>query len=217
MKTDLVNGDSYPFPEQGTIDVWRKEVAFPDPNDWRDLVAMLRHAAEIDRKELGDSELPDGLMGCEQSLRAVIAFLQRQPDIARRKDIAPLMRLHAAIVDLSEGRQSPLFKPKQRKPGSPGKGCNYAHLQGLAARGLSELIDGDVPLLEAARRIALALRKGRKDMGNIAPETIINWREQISRGPGWGAPEDACRSYIEPLPPTLGRRRSKSEAVLSSF
>ena len=204
MGTNLVNGDGLPFPEQNKIDAWRNEAAFPDPNDWRDFIAMFRHAAEIDRKKLGDSNLPDGLMGCEQSLRAVIAFLQRQPDIARRKDIAPLMRLHAAIVDLAEGRTSPLFKPVQRKAGSPGKGVNYTHLQGLAARGLSELIDGGVPIKIAAGRIAHALKANRKDMAGITDETIINWREQILRGIGRGAPENAWQSYLDPFPPNFG-------------
>jgi hypothetical protein len=201
-----LDGDGLPFPDNETISQWRAEArqALPHPEDWADFAAMLRHAAELDRRGIEHPDLPEGLTGCQYALFAVINFLGNQPAIALRGDVASLARLHAAIVDLAAGRPSSLFKPKRRAPGSPGKGVTHALTQAYAARALSELIQGGVRIQEAAARIAKAVAAGRKDMKRITAKTIINWREQLMRGPGRGAPTDACRIFNDPLPADYG-------------
>ncbi|MDQ6702870.1 MAG: hypothetical protein M3Z96_07085 [Pseudomonadota bacterium] len=107
-------------------------------------------------------------------------------------DLAPLIRLHAAIIDLANGRQSDLFVPVSKKPGLPGKGVAHAAVQGIAARALAELVDSGEPVKQAAGKVANALRKGRKDMRNVTWETVKNWRSRLDEGPGArGTPEDA--------------------------
>jgi hypothetical protein len=200
------DGGGLPFADNKTIDAWRAEALreLPQPNDWADFIAMLRHSAELDRQGYAHPGMPENATGCVHALKAVISLLQRQPGLMRRGDLALLLRLHGALVDLAAGRASPIFKPVHRAAGAPGKGATFAHIQGLAARALAELVDGGMPVRDAAQRVARALKTGRKDMGDVTPETIINWRERIEQGPGPGAPEDAIRSFLEPLPPSMG-------------
>jgi hypothetical protein len=161
-------------------------------------------AAELDRQYGYDQSSPNGLIAPAQCLDALISLLKKRPDILVPEDMAPLMRLQAAIVDLGQGRPSPIFKPVGAKRGSPGKGVTYAALQGFAARALSELIEGDEDANSAAQRVAKALKKGRKDMRKVTAATVINWRERILQGPCPGAPDSAVDHYWTLLPPHEG-------------
>lgn len=91
-------------------------------------------------------------------------------------NLAPLIRLHAAIVDLANGRQSELFVPINKKAGHPGKSVAHAYVQGFAGRALAELIDSGEPRSSAANRVAQALRKGRKDMRDVTGEMSIRFQ-----------------------------------------
>ena len=150
----------------------------------------------------------------QKSLYALNRFLKQQHVHMNCGDIDPLLRLYSAVVDLTNGRASPMFKPVERRPGNPGKGLCYETIQGLAARALEELVAaGDSPK-EAAKRVAGALKKsGREDMKDSTPETVIKWREHLREGPGPGAPENALKHFNEPLWPGLSHRK-KGEGLL---
>lgn len=135
-------------------------------------------------------------MTAPYALRAVLLFLERQPGVMRHAAIAPLIRLQGDIIDLADGRVSPLFKPVARQRGNPGKGQNEAMRMGFAVRTMSELMDGGTSEAEAARQVAAAI--GEK------ATTVRNWRARLNEGPGPGAPQLAIDHYKEPLPPDLG-------------
>ncbi len=133
-KVEQVDGDGLPFPDEKTIADWRAEALqnLPDPTDVVDLMVCLRWAAELDRRGVGNPRLPDGLTAAEKALRAVVNFLQRQPALMRRGDTAPLSRLYSAIIDIADGRRSPLFKPVNTKRGNPGRPINREVIQAFA-------------------------------------------------------------------------------------
>jgi hypothetical protein len=76
----------------------------------------LRWAAELDRRGVANPKLPEAMTAIEQALRVIISFLGRRSSLPI-DDVAPLLRLQAAIIDLANGRASPLFKPVKRRAG----------------------------------------------------------------------------------------------------
>ena len=104
----------------------------------------------------------------------------------------PLLQLQAAIVDLADGRVSPMFKPRERPNRHPGKRQTDAFLMAMAARAMSELMEGGASEAAAALKVARAL-------GGKA-STIKNWRDRLNQGPGPGAPQAAVDHYRAPLP-----------------
>ena len=134
----------------------------------------------------------------------MLDFLQKQSGLMERGDLAPFLRLNAALTDLTFGRVSNLFKPANKKIGRPGVGSSRELLQALAARALSELFEAGEDRDQAAGRIARALKAKRRDMTNVSAATVVNWRERLMQGPGPGASEEAVRQYCMPLPDRFG-------------
>jgi hypothetical protein len=200
------DGDGLPFIDDATLKEWRAEALrnLPAPNDMADLLVLLRWNAQVDREGIENAELPNGLTACERSISAILAFLQNQNFSQTHGGSEPLTRLHAGILDIADGIAPALFKPKKRHAGRPGKGITYAALQGLAARTLTELIEGGGNKFEAANRVAKSLKKPSTDMQDVTGETVTNWRERIVQGVGPGAPAEAVAHYKEPLPLRLG-------------
>lgn len=216
-KGEQVDGDGLPFPDEKTIAAWRAEALRnpPDPMDVADLMVCLRWAAELDRQGVENPRLPAGMTAVERALNAVWVFLQKQPSLMRSGDAAPLGRLHAAIVDLADGRPSPLFKPVNTKRGNPGRSINYEIIQAFAARALCELIEAGEDPGESAGRVAKAVRAGRRDMPNVTHETVKNWRERLEQGPGPGASENAIFNYEQLKEDNLGDTpKQRGEALI---
>jgi hypothetical protein len=215
------NDEGLPLPDPELIAKWRKEALqnLPSPDDWADFIAHVRWAAELDRIGAMNKDLPDRLTSIDYMLRAFLTCFLKISVLGKNGNLAPLMRLRAAIVDLANGRQSELFTPVNKKPGHPGKGVALAYVQGFAARALSELVDSGEPVKTAAGRVANALRKGRKDMRGVDSNTIKNWRARLEEGPNArGAPDDALKQYLAPLPPGIGTTsKLRGESLLKAL
>jgi hypothetical protein len=127
IKTMRIEKDDLPFPDDETTTKWRAEALahLPNPDAWADFTALLRCAAELDRRGINNSELPPGMTAPQKSLWAILKFLEQQHILMKCGDLGPLFRLYTAIVDLANGRVSPMFKPVERRVGNPGKGLGY--------------------------------------------------------------------------------------------
>jgi hypothetical protein len=139
----------------------------PELVDVFEMIAVISAAATRERDKVSKGETPDEREAVELCLQAVLKFLMKQPRLMERGDIAPLLRLNAALCDLSIGKTSDLLKPaKKLKSGSPGDGITHKFIKAIAARALSEFIEAGENNKQAARRIARALKVGRRGMGN---------------------------------------------------
>jgi len=141
--TTQFNDDGIPLPDPELMKKWREAALrdLPTPQDLANLIAAMRWASELDRMGAANKDLPDKLTSTEYMLRMLLACFSTIPVLMKDSALAPLMRLHAAIVDLAAGRQSALFVPVVKKTGNPGKGVAHAAVQGVAARALAELVD----------------------------------------------------------------------------
>ena len=168
--------------------------ARPKATDWAVLVAGLRWAAEVGRRggEAGDA--PPGTTASRLALKAVLAFLEKQDCVMRHGASMPLAKIQGALTDLAQGRVSPMFKPPVKANGNPGKGKGESLRMGIAARAMSELMDGGDSEDDAARQVAGALG------GKMRPATVRNWRARLNQGPGPGAPQEAIDHFKAPLP-----------------
>jgi len=224
-KAGTKGGEAAPdgFPDQATLEAWEAEALamLPDPTFWIKLACNLRLAAEIDRRPTKDFNLPIGMTAALSALhRVVFLFKEQRYFICHPECIEPLMRLYVAMLDIIQGRVSPMFKPLSRsKGGSPGKGVHFAIIQGIAARAMTALIEGGTPLPEAAQKVATALRgDGRRGLRNVRAETVTNWREKIMQGEGPGAPRAAVWTYHKPLAPDMGDTPlARADALLRSL
>lgn len=217
------NDDGLPLPDQELMKKWREAALrdLPPPQilaeDFADLIAAMRCAFELDRIGAANKDLPDGLTSIERMIMALLTCFSTIPVLREDGALAPLMRLHAAIVDLAAGRQSELFVPVIKKPGNPGKGVAHAAVQGFAARALTELVDSGEPVEQAADRVARAVREGRKDMGDVAGKTVKHWRARCKEGPGArGVPDDALEHYRATLD-IYGTSKSRGEYLLKAL
>jgi hypothetical protein len=69
---------------------------------------------------------------------------------------------------------------------------------------MSECVEAGDSISVAAEKVTRALRTGRRDLRDLKPPTVKNWRDRLEAGPGPGAPDEAIKHYKEPLPPGLG-------------
>jgi len=218
--TTQFDADGVPLPDPELTKKWREAALrdLPTPQEFADLIAAMRWGAELDRIGAANKELPDRVTSIEYMLRMLTTFFSASR-VLEGNGIAPLIRLHAAIVDLANGRQSELLVPVIKKPGHPGKGVTHALTQALAARALSELVDSGEPLDQAANRVAQALRKGRKDMHDVTGTKVKNWRARLQEGPGArGVSDDALKHYLAPLPANFGSTsKMRGENLLKVF
>src|SRR5262249_5642418 len=86
----------------------------------------------------------------------------------------------------------------------PKNSPSYAYIQGIAALALDKLVEAKTDKNIAARRVAKALHKARKDMSNVLADAVLKWRERIKEGRVADISEDAIKSFHEPLPASLG-------------
>jgi hypothetical protein len=196
---------------------WQPESP-PSPDDVAELLAHIRATAAVDRNVWLKREPPDELSAVQGCLLAVLRFLEKQPGLMERGDLSPLLRLNAALSDLTVGIVSDLLKPRKKKRGRPGVGSQRQILQATAARALSELIEAADDQDQAASRIARALKGKRRDMGEVTAATVVNWRERLMQGPGPGASEEAVQQYRMPLPDHFGETpKLRGEALLKKL
>jgi hypothetical protein len=163
------------------------------------MMADIRGHASLGRTVFSRLEPPDELAAGLGCLQAVLHFLQKQPGVMARGDLASLSRLNAALCDLSVGgKVHDLLKPV-KKSGRPGIGMVYEIIQVIAARALTELIEAGEDRTQSATRIARAIKAGRRDMGSVKAATVLNWRDRMMQGPGPGASEQAVLQYRMPV------------------
>jgi hypothetical protein len=205
--------DGLPRPDDATLAALRAEAKRepPSPDFWADLYASLVWAAELERCGARNAELPEGATTSEYALHAVIAFLQATPSLNRLAAIGPLLRLDTALVELADGRVSPMFKPVKKRGGSPGAGVPPVAI-GLAARAMDELIRAGSGRSEAARQVAIALQTA--GYRRVSAKTVANWRDGCNEGPGGRVPGDAVKSFRDPLPPGMGDTPARRAASL---
>lgn len=194
---------------------WRREASDSPPNidDFAEMMADIRLHAALDRTEFSKLEPPDELCAALACLQAVLSFLQKQPGLMERKDLAPLLRLNGALNDLAGGKPSNLLKPARKpggKGGNTGDNITYKFIKAIAARTLSELITAGEDINQSAGRIARALKAGRRDMGHVNAATVVNWRERFEQGPGAGAQADAMEQYRMPTPGDTPKERGEN-------
>jgi hypothetical protein len=197
-----LDGDGLPYPsDQKLLQLRTEGLAHPpQPSDWAHLTAMLRHAAEMGRKGVGHPDLPPGMTEIQKSLFAVIEFLQKQPVLMHDDAVGPLLRLQSAILDLANGKASPLFKPVTRKAGSPGIGSGEAMVIGLAAKAMSLLMEAGEDKKAASLKVAIALRASGGNYKDTKAKTVADWRDRIHEGAGSGRISDlAIETYNHPL------------------
>jgi hypothetical protein len=208
-----LDGDGLPLPDEVTLATLHAEALRdpPDLRDWADLCALLVWAAELDRRSVTNPTLPEGATTAEYALRAVLAFLGRSPFLLRLGGIGPLLRLHKAIIDLAEGRVSPIFKPAKHRGGSPGMGVPEVVI-GLAAKAMDELMQAGAGRDDAARKVAKAVHKG--GYRRVTPKTIAHWRDGCKEGLGGRVPKDALAHFREPLPSGMGDTSAPRAAAL---
>jgi hypothetical protein len=179
----------------------------PSLLDWQTLVTGLRRLAEIDRTEVSNPNLPSGFGGALSALDGILGFLRRQRAFMQDpRDLAAITRVYAAMIDVLQGRPSPMFTPVPKpEGGNPGKGVVFEVVKGQAARALSESILAGVPKGEAARKVARAcgVLPGH---GEVTGQHVISWRDRLQRRPGPGAPKDGAArlAYWGPLPLEMG-------------
>jgi hypothetical protein len=213
--------DGLPVPDAITFAALRSEAmtARPKVSDWADLVAGLRWAA--DTAGWGEEEAPNfppGSIAPRLALKAIISFLCKQDCVRNHGAVLPLVQLAGGLVDLGDGIANPIFKPAAWKPDQRRKGRTDMMTMGLAARAVTELMDGGVPLRDATRSVANALRSGKvQGSRKVNAETVKNWRARIEEG-GGSAPQDAIDHYKGPLPDEFGHTpKQRGENLLRLF
>jgi hypothetical protein len=187
-----------------------QEVLQSPPNliDVAEMIAVISAAATRERDKVSKGKAPDEREAVALCLRAVLQFLMKQPLLMERGDFQPLLRLHGALGELTEGIQPDLFKPrKNRKGGRPPVGWARGFYQAKGARAISELIEAGEDKDQSAKRIASELNK--LDIGDVEAATVINWRERLGQGKGDGASEDAVREYLAPVPGDTPKARGE--------
>ncbi len=150
------------------------------------------------------------------SLNAVIEFLMTFEEVKRENLAIPLVAISTALSDLDDGIPTPLLEIKKkrgRKPESTGR----AAVRGYAALSVDLLMETDLKLAEAAKRVAVVLnRTGVVHHGGgqkrIDPQTVINWRDAISADAGEGLAAEIRQemlqqgSFVEGADPAALRR-----------
>ena len=190
-----------------TAQRWAEEAlhSLPSAESWMKLMLDLRGCAGWYRHEEKNSPQENKLQYPNYAFQKIINFLSQQPHFLEKpNDLEPLMLLHAALVDLSRGRVAPLLAPP-KKAGNPGEGMAYEISKALAARAMSELMEGGVSTKEAARRVVSKLGNfyGK---GRVPASRLTNWRARLEQGPGDGLASDgpALFAYRQKLPLDYG-------------
>ncbi len=152
------------------------------------------------------AEDTDSILSLEQrrvawALFATLDFLREQPEFARPQTIQPLETLLYALMDLENGRVSPLFAPKKRTGGAPPMSTEQQELLALAATGMDVLMRfRSAPLDVAARKVAVLMQGAgfrlprRKNASDLLSKTISGFRHRLNTGDG-GAPECALMTW----------------------
>jgi hypothetical protein len=132
---------------------WQREASESPPNidDFAEMLAHIRANAAFDRDIFSKSQPPDELTAGLRSLRAVLIFLEKQRWLWEAGDLTPLLRLKAALEDLTVGKGSDLLKPA-KKNGRPPDGSQKGLIQATAARALSEFIAAGDDMNDPIRR-----------------------------------------------------------------
>jgi hypothetical protein len=202
--------DGLPWPNGAELDAWLSEARsnLPTPNQWAQLIAGLRHAAEIGRSNHVLSGLSSDATAVALAIGMIQAFFAEQEIALKYEILAPLNRLSAALTDLSEGRVNALFKPVERKPGNPGAGIAEAYIIALAARAMSALMKEGQSKEDASRKVAAALKANGGKYKNANARTVQGWRDRIHEGAGGGRiPAQALDHYNNTIPQGLNSKQ----------
>lgn len=175
--------------------------------DWRRKRATEEEEAELERQQIAPPECPPGLHAINYAMMAFWDFLLSQHRLRFVADGHPVTRLMTAIGGLAGGGSyvPDFLKPRERGPGSPGKGDGVDLIKAIAARAYERLVAGGEARDEAGRLVASALRQASEEgLGLVTGATVQNWQARAEQGPGPGASERMIAHYREPLDPCLG-------------
>jgi hypothetical protein len=175
--------------------------------DRRRKKATEEEEAELKQQQIAPPECPPGLHAIHYAMLAFWDFLLKQRRLHFVADGHPVARLMTAIGGLAGGGSyvPGFLKPRERAPGSPGKGDGIDFIKGVAARAYERLVAGGQARDEAGRLVASALRQASEGgLGPITGATVRNWQARAEQGPGPGASEWMVAHYREPLGPCLG-------------
>ncbi len=203
LSVGRISPDTMGADDRALIEHWMQEARDNPPNieEWAVFVASLRYAAEQERRGVRDDRLPEGMTSAAAALHSAANFIIGHDFLKNGVVQAPLFRLFAAIVDISEGKKPSLFTPVVKISHRPGDGAVQANVKGICARAMTELMNSGTPLKDAAKEVLKAAKTGRvKGHSKLSAQKIEDWRGQIMTGPG-GASEVAIARYSAPLPP----------------
>jgi len=200
--------DGLPLPGDQECRKWRDEAVTQRPNKeaWRRLILRLRYAAEIKRGKKCLAGLSADKTEVALQIKAITEFLNEHAFLKNYDALAPMNRLYAALIDLSEGRINPLFRPEKLKNGSPGVGNADAYIIALAARAMSALMLEGALKKDASRAVATALHANKGKYSRTPATTVQGWRDRINEGEG-RIPAQALDHYNNTIPQGLNSKQ----------
>ncbi len=172
----------------------------PSLQSWIQLCAKL---VEMTRKPSqepdNDGETPIDFIKARAALAYVLEYLSNTHGLIEERALHPLGALAEALQELSDGRKPALLALKP-VPHNPGTRRRKAHMIGLAARCMDDLIKGKVNRTEAAKQVVRALDKGRAvDHASTKWSTVAKWRDLCNAGPGSGIALEAIKKFKDPV------------------
>lgn len=174
----------------------RVAIPAPDREAWKQLCSELIEAGQIDRAGVTYPGMPQGFAAAEKSLNAILDFLMAHGDLIKLDALGSIHKLRAALADLREGGRPALLQP-QKRSGRPTTSQLEATIQGMAARCMTELMEGGETRKSASIRVASALRSGGHKTVNA--RSVQDWRARCMEGDGAPISPAAIQHYHFPL------------------
>lgn len=128
-----------------------------------ELILQLRQAAEFRRGKTG-APIDRQVGAASAQLHAIVRFLQKLPSFSGEAayDLAPLIQLYTAMLDLPHGIVAPILEPARRRSGNS---ASHEIAKGIAARAMSELMHSGLDAADAATAVASCFPD--EDMGRL--------------------------------------------------
>ncbi len=190
--------------DQKLLSVWWQDALqrCPDQKAWARFIYELRCAAYLEQNDITSSNLAPPLEPVVATIAALHDFLLAHDFIIGERLHLPTVRIAMGLMDIYNGQRSPLFEPTHT--GKSRKRAVQANVSAVAARALSELVNCDIGLKEAAIMVSRAVHKGKlAGYSKCTASTVQNWRARLEEGEG-GATDIALQRYRAPLPAEAG-------------
>ena len=131
-----------------------------------------------------------GRMGAVFALNSVTEYLQSFQEVSEEGLSLPLTVTSAALADLDDGVQTPMFAVK-RKAGRRADSTTRKSMRGYSVVSVELLMQTGLTQNESAKRVAARLkRSGVENLGgggkDVTARTVMGWRQAISADFGKG-------------------------------